>query len=80
MIELERMMNFYRYSLHKGEKVVSKIILFGDFPQLDIIVNKIAELVPTPVEILDAYLSTAKTDKVNRVYIPALGLAIKGEI
>ena len=25
MIELERMMNFYRYSLHKGEKAVSPL-------------------------------------------------------
>lgn len=80
MIELERMMNFYRYSLHKGEKSVSKIILLGDFPRLDIIVKKIAASVPIPVEILEAYLSPAKTDKVDRVFIPALGLALKGEV
>lgn len=80
MIELERMMNFYRYSLHKGEKAVSKIILLGDFPDLALVHEKIAQLSPAPVEILDAYLSPEKTSQVPRVYIPALGLALKGEI
>ena len=79
-IELERMMNFYRYSLHKGEKSVSKIILLGDFPNLDLVHGKITQISPAPVEIIDAYLSPEKISPVPRVYIPALGLALKGEI
>ncbi|NCU16938.1 type IV pilus biogenesis protein PilM [Pallidibacillus pasinlerensis] len=80
MIELERMMNFYRYSLHKGENMVSKICLLGDYPNMELIQNKIARVTPVPVEILDAYLSPEKTSQVPRVYIPALGLALKGEV
>lgn len=79
MIELDRIMNFYRYSLHKGEQMVSKIFLLGDFPKLDHIQKKMAASVSVPIEILDAYLSPAKIEKVNRAYIPALGLALKGE-
>ncbi len=80
MIELERIMNFYRYSLHKGEKQVSRVILLGDFPRLDIISKKVSTTIPTPIRILDAYLSPAKTGQVNRVFIPSLGLALKGEV
>jgi type IV pilus assembly protein PilM len=80
MVELERMMNFYRYSLHKGEKMVSKIFLLGDFPDMELVRKNIAQLSPTPVEVLNAYLSPEKTSQVPRVFIPALGLALKGEV
>src|SRR5699024_3076205 len=33
--EIERLMNFYRFSLHQGNKKVSKIVLLGDNPYLE---------------------------------------------
>ncbi|RZI52718.1 hypothetical protein EW027_03470 [Aeribacillus pallidus] len=78
IMELERIMNFYRYSIHKGQKAISKIMLLGDFPNLDLIRKKIEDQFQIPVTILDAYLSPEKIDKVPRHFIPALGLALKG--
>lgn len=80
MIELERITNFYRYSLHKGEKMVSNIILLGDFPNLEIVHEKIMRMAKIPVEMLDAALSPVIRNQNARVYIPALGLALKGEV
>ncbi|WP_062355436.1 type IV pilus biogenesis protein PilM [Bacillus kwashiorkori] len=78
MVELERILNFYRYSIHKGSQTVSKIVILGDFPQLTIINDKIQQQFSLPIMQLDAYLSPTKHEKVERCFIPALGLALKG--
>lgn len=80
MIELERIMNFYRYSLYKGEKMVTRIVLLGDFPNLDIVRNKVKQTASVPVQIMNASLSSSTDQQLSRSFIPALGLALKGEV
>ncbi|MDZ5712365.1 type IV pilus biogenesis protein PilM [Jeotgalibacillus haloalkalitolerans] len=51
--EIERLMNFYRFSLHKGEKEIDEIILTGDNPYLKEIGQKLESYYQLPVTITD---------------------------
>ena len=41
--EIERVMNFYRYSLRQGESQITKILLVGDHPMLTDIENQLIQ-------------------------------------
>ena len=75
--ELERIMSFYRYSLHKGEREVTEIIILGDYPNLKNIFNKVKAQYNISTRLLSGYLSEAKDQNVETAFIPALGLALK---
>ncbi len=75
--ELERIMNFYRYSLHKGKKEVTEIIILGDYPKLENIFNRVENQYNTSTKLLEGYFSGAKKENVETAFIPALGLALK---
>jgi len=47
--ELEKVMSFYRYTLHKGEKKVNKIVVAGDHPWLSGITETIESRFENPV-------------------------------
>ena len=47
--EIERIINFYRFSLNKGEKGVDQIVVMGDSPELDYITRMLQTVVPQPV-------------------------------
>lgn len=79
MVELERIMNFYQFSIKKGEKAVSQIIVLGDFPKLSFVKKLIEDALPVPVQLFDSN-SNFDDRPVPRSFIPALGLALKGEI
>ncbi|MFD1708774.1 type IV pilus biogenesis protein PilM [Siminovitchia sediminis] len=78
MNELDRIMDFYRYSLHKGEKGVTQIIVTGDHPLTERFKQKVEEQYGLPVTLLKGYLSPLKEEKADMRFIPALGLALKG--
>ncbi|MER2028584.1 MAG: pilus assembly protein PilM [Solibacillus sp.] len=77
VLEIDRMMNFFKFSLHKGEREVDEIVVMGDHPLLQSIEALLNENLPTPVSIVD--------DKVINEYFPTckakhatlLGLALK---
>ncbi|WP_026906457.1 type IV pilus biogenesis protein PilM [Paucisalibacillus globulus] len=75
--ELERIMNFYRFSIQKGEKMVDEIILLGDHPELKSFYQKVNERFEIPVQLLKGVLLEKKDKEVESKYIPALGLALK---
>lgn len=77
--ELGRIMDFYRYSLYKGEKKVDEIIVHGDYPDIEKIVTKLKEQYDIPVKLLQAYMSESHDKEVDIRFIPVLGLALKGE-
>lgn len=79
MIELDRIMNFYRYSIHKGRKMVTHIVLYGDSPKLDQVYQTIKKHFQLPVTILNGYTSPEKMTNIPRSFIPLLGLSLKGE-
>lgn len=75
--ELERMLNFYRYSIHHGNRQVSQVILLGDHPQLNYVAKKIEDQYNLPLTILQ---STVHNTDVAPAYVPVLGLALKGGV
>ena len=75
--ELERLLNFYRFSIHQGDIFVTDIVLLGDFPNL----HEVARRIKDGYEQKLTLLSTENTDitiPVSDAFIPVLGLAIKG--
>ena len=76
--ELDRIMNFYRYSQHQGEKKVDELIISGDYPDISGLVSKIQERYDMPVRLLDGVLTPADDEPAAREFIPALGLVLKG--
>ncbi|MCU9614020.1 pilus assembly protein PilM [Caldibacillus lycopersici] len=76
--EIERILSFYRYSIHKGERAVSKIILLGDIPNMNTLYEKLQSQLSLSIELLDANLPLKKMTQVPRSFIPAVGLAMRG--
>lgn len=79
--ELDKIMNFYRYSLYKGEKSVTDIVLLGDHPDVD----KVYQILKNSFEGLSIrHLGKHRTEKmpqeINLEFVPALGLALRGDM
>ena len=51
LAEIERIINFYRFSLNKGEKGVEQIVVIGDSPELSYIAETLESQVSLPVHI-----------------------------
>ncbi|WP_188385165.1 type IV pilus biogenesis protein PilM [Ornithinibacillus halotolerans] len=75
--ELERIMNFYRFSIQKGEKMVDEIVLLGDHPYLVAFYQRVGERFNLPVQILKGIQLEKKDKEIETKYIPLLGLALK---
>lgn len=76
--EINRLMDFYRYSLHQGKKQVSKILLSGDHPMLSQIQADLEGRFDVPLETI-SYSEQTNTDQdFSYKYYLALGLALKG--
>lgn len=77
--ELDRIMNFYRFSLHRGDKVVTDIVLFGDNPYLEDVYQEMKNrFEDVQVLLLPNHFNERTNDTISRAYIPALGLALRG--
>lgn len=76
--ELERLMNFYRFSIHQGEQEVNQIIVVGDSPYLNKVTNMIKNRFSTiPIINLDVK-EEINGEPIDIKFIPALGLALGG--
>ncbi|SCX89154.1 MULTISPECIES: pilus assembly protein PilM [unclassified Lysinibacillus] len=77
VLEIDRMMNFFKFSLHKGEKTVDEIIILGDNPLLKSIGTLLSSNLETPLMIVDG----AKIEKFfpyfKKEFSTLLGLALK---
>lgn len=76
--ELERIINFYNFSMHKGRRNVTQIVVLGDHPDLYAAFQEIESRYTSAVTLLKAYENKEKIKEVGRQFIPALGLALKG--
>ncbi|NME06167.1 pilus assembly protein PilM [Psychrobacillus sp. BL-248-WT-3] len=72
--EVDRILNFYRFSLYKGEKAVDEIVIFGDNPEMEYIYTEMAANLVTPVQ----YFDDIKVKKMHPNFksrdIPLIGL------
>ncbi|WP_175990872.1 type IV pilus biogenesis protein PilM [Bacillus sp. Marseille-Q1617] len=76
--EIEKVMNFYRYSLNKGEQSVEKTVVSGGHPRLQLLKEQLQERIPIPVELLQLKnVPTLEDEQVPSGYAIALGLALK---
>ncbi len=77
VLEIDRMMNFFKFSLHKGEKIVDEIIVMGDHPLLHIIEILLIDNLPTPVRIVDDAAIEKQFPNCKAKHATLLGLALK---
>ncbi|WP_339214835.1 pilus assembly protein PilM [Solibacillus sp. FSL W8-0372] len=77
VMEIDRMMNFFKFSLHKGEKVVDEIIVMGDHPLLHLIEALLRDNLPTPISIVDDAVIEAQFPNCKAKHATLLGLALK---
>jgi type IV pilus assembly protein PilM len=76
--EIRKLMDFYRYSIHQGSKSITKILLNGDHPLIEIILSELEARFEVPVvTITSRELSIAKSGKIPMAQYLALGLALK---
>jgi type IV pilus assembly protein PilM len=77
--EINKLIDFYQFSLHQGKNEISKIVLTGDNPFLEEIGQALHMRLDIEVEILDVNrLETLKTKPMPRSHYLAFGLALKG--
>lgn len=77
VLELDRIMNFFRFSLHKGEKAVDEIIVMGDNPILTTIHAFLQNNLAVPVKIVDDALIEKHFPGFKAKHASLLGLALK---
>lgn len=75
--EIDRILNFYRFSLYKGEKAVDEIIILGDSPEMDYIVNEMRSTYDTPIQFINDSRVQNSYPNLNAKYIPLIGLVLK---
>lgn len=75
--EIDRILNFYRFSLYKGEKAVDEIIILGDSPEMDYILNEMRSNYDTPIQFIDDNKVQSAYPNFNAKYIPLIGLVLK---
>ena len=77
VLELDRILNFFRFSLHKGERTVDEIIMMGDNPQLLEISTLIRENIATPITIIDDAVIGKHFPQFKGKHASLIGLALK---
>jgi len=75
--EVDRILNFYRFSLYKGEKAVDELLIFGSSPEMDYIYGEMAANFTTPIQ----YFNDAEVKKTYPNFtasdIPLIGLIFR---
>lgn len=77
--EIDRILNFYRYSLYKGEKSVDEIVTLGDSPEMDYIVSEMKSNFVTPVRFIDDSLVQIYHPNLKSKHVPLIGLIYREE-
>ncbi|MFD1018913.1 type IV pilus biogenesis protein PilM [Thalassobacillus hwangdonensis] len=75
--EIERIMNFYRFSVMNGESGVNRILLTGDSPDLNRVRLDLDERFQLPVDQMEHELQTKDGRTIPDSFIEAVGLSIK---
>lgn len=79
--ELERLMNFYRYTLNNRNQEFARVVISGDVIRMPEVVFYLTERLPIPVQLFqtDGYFSRKSEfkDDLSR-YAVTLGLALRG--
>ncbi|MEY9975824.1 type IV pilus biogenesis protein PilM [Lysinibacillus sp. RC79] len=79
MLEIDRIMNFFKFSLHKGEKSVDEIIILGDNPLLPTIEEFLENNFMTPIIMLNDSIIQKSFPQFSEKFASLIGLALKGD-
>ncbi|NLY80478.1 MAG: pilus assembly protein PilM, partial [Lysinibacillus sp.] len=77
VLELDKIMNFYRFSLNKGDKGVDEIIIMGDNPNLDLIHTYLQDSFQLPIKMVNDQLIQQHYPGFKAKHVSILGLALK---
>ena len=77
VLEIDRMMNFFKFSLHKGEKTVDEMNLLGDHPLLQLIGKSLASNLGMSLTIIDDAMVQQHFPQFKEDFATVLGLALK---
>ncbi|MGF9975615.1 type IV pilus biogenesis protein PilM [Viridibacillus arvi] len=75
--EIDRILNFYHYSLNKGEKSVGNIVVIGDSPELPYIIDMLESQLNLPIHTLKDSMITSKFPNFKASQSSLIGLALK---
>jgi type IV pilus assembly protein PilM len=76
--EMNKLMDFYRYSINNGKKEVTKILISGDHPLLMAIFDEMKDRLDIPVVSISLdNIQKGKTGNIPTKYLLSLGLALK---
>jgi type IV pilus assembly protein PilM len=76
--EMNKLIEFYQFSLHQGKNEINKMVLTGDHPLLSKIVADLSNRFEIEIQLLDASeLDTEKNKPLPRSHNLVLGLALK---
>ncbi|MFD1927291.1 type IV pilus biogenesis protein PilM [Sporosarcina siberiensis] len=76
--EIERILNFYKFSLNKGEKSVDEIIIMGYNPEIRYFSEQIKIIIDLPLTVIDDAYVQKRYPQFNAKYVALIGLALKG--
>ncbi|MEY9969730.1 type IV pilus assembly protein PilM [Lysinibacillus sp. RC46] len=77
MLEIDRIMNFFKFSLHKGEKSVDEIIILGDNPLLSTVKEFLENNFSTPIIMLNDSVIQKSFPQFSEKFASLIGLALK---
>ncbi|WP_158217569.1 type IV pilus biogenesis protein PilM [Lottiidibacillus patelloidae] len=78
IVEMDRVMNFYRFTLTKGKEEITKILIIGDNPYLSDVIGKMKDRFTVPIMSFDeGVFQTDTGEALPREQYLALGLALK---
>lgn len=77
VLELDRIMNFFRFSLNKGEKGVDEIIVMGDNPYLDEIHSFLQQSFDLPMQLINDSFIQQYYPELKAKHASLMGLALK---
>ncbi|KYC61758.1 hypothetical protein B4100_2897 [Heyndrickxia coagulans] len=76
--ELDRIVNYYQFSIRKGQDAVNQILLNGDYPYLPEVADNLAEQFGLSVKMIETEkVSTITGQPFPARFAPVLGLALK---
>lgn len=77
LLELDRIMNFFRYSLNKGQKGVDEIIVMGDNPYLSEIHSILSQSFDLPIQLINDQFIQLFYPGFKAKHAALIGLALK---
>lgn len=76
--EIERILNFYRFSLNKGEKAVDEIIMMGEHPEMNYLMEQTSSVLNLPIQVIDDAFMKKFKSQFKAKHAALVGLALKG--